>query len=258
MKKKILVIICISILIMFVIISYFFYFKEDKVAILTYHNVVDVIEGDLETTVDISVEKFEKQIKWLHKHGFKTLTMDELYEWKVNNKKIPRKSIVITFDDGWKSYYTKAIPILEKYNMKSSVFVVWKYTKNSTDTFEDIYMNLNDINNIINNHKNTQILSHSFDLHDKENAESNNYELYNEDIKKVNKIQSGIKYYAFPFGYNNEMYIKALKDNNYKLSFTFGPYDFVTKNSNNYQIPRIGLFESTKDWKFKLKMLLEI
>ena len=42
------------------------------------------------------------------------------------------------------------------------------------------------------------------------------------------------------------------------MAFTFGPYDFVEKDDDNYQIPRLGLFESTEDWKFKLKMFLEM
>lgn len=255
MKKKLLLVSIILFTLCISFILYFHIFKEDVVPILTYHNVEDVIEGDPKTTVNISTKKFESQIKWLSKHGYKTITMDELYDWKVNNKKIPRKSILITFDDGWKSYYEKAIPILEKYNMKSSVFVIFKYSENSTN---NNYMNFNDIKDIIDKHKNMQVLSHSYNLHKKEKADSEKYEIYNNDIKEVAKLGYNIKYYAYPYGHYNDKYIKALKDNNYLMAFTFGPYDFVTKDTDNYEIPRIGIFESTNDWKFKLKILLEI
>lgn len=240
------------------LLIYLNFIQEDKVVILTYHDVVDKIEDNPKTTVNISLEKFEKQIKWLHKHNYKSLSMDEFYNWKTNNKKIPRKSVLITFDDGWKSFYTKAIPILEKYNMKASVFIIWKYSENQTIKNEDTYMNFNDIKDVNENHLNMEILSHSYDLHQREYAESNNYELYNNDMKKVKSIQEDIKYYAYPFGKRNENYIKALKDNEFNLAFTFGPYDFVRKNNDNYEIPRLGLFESTQDWKFKLKMFLEM
>lgn len=258
MKKKLLLII-ISIILLFILgITYMHYLKEDTVPILTYHNIVDKIEDNPATTVNISTKKFESQIKWLSKHGYKSLTMDELYNWKTKNKKIPRKSVLITFDDGWKSYYEKAIPILEKYNMKSSVFVIFKYSENSTNQNSNIYMNFNDIKDIIENHKDMQILSHSYNLHEKEKADSKNYELYNNDIKEVSKLGYNIKYYAYPFGHSNNSYIDALKDNGYKMAFTFGPYANCKKNSDNYKIPRVGLFESTKDWKFKLKLLLEM
>lgn len=237
--------------------AYLYIFQEDKVVILTYHDVVDTIEDDPKKTVNISTEKFENQIKWLSKHGYKTLSMEEFYEWKVNNKKIPRKSILITFDDGWNSFYTKAMPILEKYNMKSSVFIIWKYSESKQNEEEQIYMTLDQIKDVNENHHDMKILSHSYDLHIKEYADNKDYQLYDSDIKKVNKIQSGIEFYAYPYGKRNENYIKALKDNNYKMAFTFGPYDYVDKEDDNYQIPRLGLFESTPDWKFKLKMFLE-
>ena len=256
--KKIIYLLIFLFVLCLMVLSYFHFFKEDVVPVLTYHNVVDVIEDDPNVTVNISTKKFEKQIKWLHDHGYKTITMDELYDWKVNNKKIPRKSILITFDDGWKSYYTKAIPILEKYNMKSNVFVVFKFTENVTKENSDLYMNFDDIKDIINNHKDMTILSHSYDLHNKENADSNDYDLYNNDMKKVEELGYNIKYYAYPYGHNNDNYIKALKDNNYRLAFTFGPYANVRKNDDNYKLPRIGMFESTKDWKFKLKLFLEM
>ena len=257
-KKLIILIVLLIFIFGLLLILYMHFLKQDKVPVLTYHNVVDIIEDDPNTTVNISTKKFEKQIKWLSKHGYKALSMDEFYEWKINNKKIPRKSILITFDDGWKSYYEKAIPILEKYNMKSSVFVVFSYTEKTTETNGNIYMNYSDISDIINNHKNSQILSHSYNLHEKDKADSKDYNLYNEDMKKVSSLNYNIKYYAYPFGHRCDNYIKALKDNDYKLAFTFGPYDYALKTSDNYQIPRMGLFESTKDWKFKLKMFLEM
>jgi len=257
--KKILITLITIIMIMFTcLLIYLNFIQEDKVVILTYHDVVDKIEDDPETTVNISLEKFEKQIKWLYNHNYKSLSMDEFYDWKINNKKIPRKSFLITFDDGWKSFYTKAIPVLEKYDMKASVFIIWKYSENQTIRNEDIYMNLNDIKDVNENHLNMEILSHSYNLHEKESANSNDYDLYNSDMKKVKSMQDNIKYYAYPFGDRNENYIKALKDNEFNLAFTFGPYDFVRKNNNNYTIPRFGLFESTPDWKFKLKMFLEM
>lgn len=252
--KKILIVIAILSLI---VICWFFFIREDKVAILGYHNVVEQLEN--EDSVDISVEKFEQQIKWLSDNNYKSLSMDEFYDWKVNGKKIPRKSVLITFDDGWNSFYTKAMPILEKYNMKAAVFVIYKYSENCTTNNEDTYMTFEQIDDVIANHKNMQIVSHSYNLHNQENAYSKDYDLYNDDMKKVNDLSSiPMEYYAYPYGHNNEEYIKSLKDNGFKLAFTFGPYDFAKKTDNNYAIPRLGIFESTSDLKFKLKMFLEM
>jgi len=260
MSIKRVIMFLLSIIFLFLIIGliYFNFIREDKVLILGYHDVVESIAEDPLSTVNISLEKFEEQIKWLKKHNYISLTMDEFYEWKVNNFKIPKKSVLITFDDGWKSVYTKVLPILEKYDMKASVFVIWKYASNEALDNKNIYINLEDIKDMQENHKNIEILSHSYDLHSKESADSNDYELYYSDMKKVQSFQKGITYYAYPYGSRNNNYIKALKDNDYKLAFTFGPYDFARKSDDNYQIPRFGVFESTPDWKFKLKLFLEV
>ena len=257
-KKIIITLLSLGILSIICGLIYLNFIQEDKVLILGYHDIVDKIDGNPDTTVNITTEKFEKQIKWLKENNYKSLTMDEFYNWKVNGKKIPRKSVLITFDDGWKSIYTKVIPILEKYDMNGAVFVIWKYSENSTNRNEDIYINLNEIKEINNNHKSMEIISHSYNLHEKQFANSKDYDLYNSDMQKVNSLQSGIEYYAYPYGSRNKEYIKALKDNNYKLAFTFGPYDFASKNDDNYQIPRYGVFESTPNWKLKLKLFLEM
>lgn len=256
-KKAIIIIITIGLLLGLSGIIYLLFIQEDKVAVLTFHNIEDKITE--ENTVNISTNKFEKYIKYLSKHGYTSLSMDEFYEWKTAGKKIPRKSILITFDDGWKSFYDKAVPILEKYNMKATVFVIWQYTETSTIENNGIYMTTTEIEDIKKNHPNMTIASHSHNLHIKEIAMSNNYETYSKDMQYVKDTYGdNIKYYAYPFGRRNANYIKALKDNNYLLSFTFGPYDFARVEDDSYQIPRMGIFESTQDWKFKLKMFLEI
>ena len=83
--------------------------------------------------------------------------------------------------------------------------------------------------------------------------------MYDEDIKTVKKdFSDKMKYYAYPFGINNENYKKALKDNDYQMAFTFGPHVFAKRSDDNYAIPRLGVYETTKFWKFKLKLFLKI
>ena len=157
MLKKVFKMLIISFVLLVILFCvYFLILQKPKVAVLTYHDIVENVDNP--NTVNISVEKFEKQIKWLHDNNYKALTIDEYYEWKKNNKKIPRKSVLITFDDGWHSFYTKAVPILEKYNMKASVFVIWKYSENCQNSGDKIYMNFDEIKDIIDNHKTMNIL----------------------------------------------------------------------------------------------------
>lgn len=252
MRKKILIFLAVLVIIILLFVIWYFVFRTPRISVLTYHRVID---GAKE--VNISKKYFEKQMKWLHDNGYKTLTMDEFYKWKRGKLKVPRKSVLITFDDGWKSTYDTALPILERYDLNATVFVVWSYTLQSTIKGEKVYMNFDDIDDIRENHKSLRIASHSYLLHLRENAESKNYNFYDNDIKKVYEFSDDEKYYAYPFGVYNDNYKKALKDNGYKLAFTFGPYKYAEKSDDDFAVSRMGVFESTEFWKLKLKLFLQ-
>ena len=68
----------------------------------------------------VSKENFRKQMKYLKDNNYTTLTLDELYNYMKTGKIVPKKPIVITFDDGYKDNYTNAYPILKEFRIKSN------------------------------------------------------------------------------------------------------------------------------------------
>jgi peptidoglycan/xylan/chitin deacetylase (PgdA/CDA1 family) len=73
--------------------------------------------------ITVSPENFESQIAWLANNGWTSLTLEQYAEF-LAGKPVPRKSIVITFDDGYLDNWVYAHPILQKYSMHAVVFVV--------------------------------------------------------------------------------------------------------------------------------------
>jgi peptidoglycan/xylan/chitin deacetylase (PgdA/CDA1 family) len=67
---------------------------------------------------------FERQMEYLVKRGYTTVSLDELHEWQMGRRQLPAKSIVITFDDADESVYEYAYPVLEKYGLRATMFVV--------------------------------------------------------------------------------------------------------------------------------------
>jgi peptidoglycan/xylan/chitin deacetylase (PgdA/CDA1 family) len=90
------------------------------VPILTYHHV-NHLEGDM---VTVSVNHFEEQMSFLHRKGYHSLFVSELVEWMEGKKRLPRKSLVLTFDDGFWDNYEFAFPVLKKYRLKATIFIV--------------------------------------------------------------------------------------------------------------------------------------
>jgi peptidoglycan/xylan/chitin deacetylase (PgdA/CDA1 family) len=65
---------------------------------------------------------FERQLAYLKKNGWRSFTMREAYEMR---NELPPKSVVITFDDGYRDNLTQALPLLEKYDFKATIYLVW-------------------------------------------------------------------------------------------------------------------------------------
>ncbi len=67
---------------------------------------------------------FDRQMAYLKEHGYTSITMDDLAAWRKGQRILPKKSVVITFDDGDRSAMDIGLPILKKYGMKATMFVV--------------------------------------------------------------------------------------------------------------------------------------
>ena len=137
MKKKITIILIVICIVFLLICSTIYVRNKDKIPVLCYHNLATAeektnFEGEKDWTID--VQNFEEQLKYLKKHNYKTLTMEEFYEWKQGKIELPHKSVLITFDDGFLSNYHYAFPLLKKYNMNATVFLIGEYVKNATQT----------------------------------------------------------------------------------------------------------------------------
>ena len=67
---------------------------------------------------------FERQIDYLVKRGYHTVSLDDLHEWQMGRRVLPAKSVVITFDDADESVYDYAYPVLAKHGLQATLFVV--------------------------------------------------------------------------------------------------------------------------------------
>lgn len=68
-------------------------------------------------------QTFDNQLKWLKKTGYSTLVFQELHDYIIHDKKIPEKSVFLTFDDGYLDNFVFVYPLLKKYGMKGTIFV---------------------------------------------------------------------------------------------------------------------------------------
>jgi len=88
--------------------------------ILMYH-MIKQHQGGKFKGLRVSPAMFEKQVKYLVENGWHFFTMSELIEKKES---LPEKSVALTFDDGYEDNYTHAFAILQKYDVKATIYIV--------------------------------------------------------------------------------------------------------------------------------------
>lgn len=94
-----------------------------KIASVMYHSIGIVNQNWHWNYLTCPFQVFENQLKWLKKMNYQTLNFQEVYDYIINDKEIPKKSIFLTFDDGYLDNYVFAYPLLKKYGMKGTIFV---------------------------------------------------------------------------------------------------------------------------------------
>lgn len=100
--------------------------RNAQVVILGYHRVVDNVRHP---DTEITKTDFEAQMRQLKDEGITVIPMHDFLAWKRGEKDIPAKSAVITMDDGWKSQYEAAWPILKKFGYPFTLFIYTDYVK---------------------------------------------------------------------------------------------------------------------------------
>lgn len=90
------------------------------VPVLMYHQITD--QKPAGDTV-VSLAKFAQQMEYLATQKYETLSMDELVAVMHGQKPMPRKAVVLTFDDGWRNVLA-AVTILDKHRFKASFWII--------------------------------------------------------------------------------------------------------------------------------------
>jgi peptidoglycan/xylan/chitin deacetylase (PgdA/CDA1 family)/nucleoid-associated protein YgaU len=89
------------------------------VPVLVYHNISAQEKGKL----SIASRTFDAQIRHLHDEGYQAITLADFRAFTAGRRQLPRKSVLLTFDDGYKSFVQYARPILKDYGFGATLFV---------------------------------------------------------------------------------------------------------------------------------------
>lgn len=134
--------------------------------IIMYHHITNEKNRTGKYTVHIS--EFEKDIAYLEKNGFNTVNVSDLIDYAENNAPLPENPIMITFDDGFESFYKYAYPLLKEKQMKAVVSVIGKateqYSQNPDHNVNYSNLTFGQISELSKSGL-IEIQNHSYDMH---------------------------------------------------------------------------------------------
>lgn len=157
----------------------------NNVTVVMYHYVRDLKNSKYPEINGLDLGSFESQINYLRKHYY-VISMDEVINSIENEEKIPKKSVLLTFDDAYLDHYINVFPILDKYNLKGSFYTPAKAIK------EHIVLDVNKIHFILASEKNKLALINNL-----------------KDLLKVYKKEYNLKDFEY---YYKKLALKGLWD----------------------------------------------
>ncbi|OLC32071.1 MAG: hypothetical protein AUH81_16750 [Candidatus Rokubacteria bacterium 13_1_40CM_4_69_5] len=102
------------------------------VPVLVYHNIAPQAQGRL----IMAASTFEQQMRYLRSHGYRVISLTDLMEYVALGRQLPRRSVVLTFDDGYKSFLQYAHPILKDLGFPATLFVYTDYVGNGHNALD--------------------------------------------------------------------------------------------------------------------------
>ena len=194
------------------------YYKDEKelyIPIFIYHDIVSD-ESEIEYEyMQTTYKTFEKQIAGLKGLGYNFITYEDLKLYDKGEKALPKKSCILTFDDGWDGVYTYAYPIIKKYNIPATSFIV-NYLVGAEGYFTwEQAKEMNESGLV-------EIASHSMDHEkfDKKTVEEavNDINLSYKQI--MDEVDISEKIFTYPCGVYTEEQVETLRSEGYIQNLT--------------------------------------
>lgn len=248
-KKKILTILLFFLVVLLAAAGISSTSFQGGVPVLNYHQINDRDHNAL----TLSTPEFEAQMKYLAENGYHTITADELADHLENGAALPEKPILLTFDDGYIDNYENAYPILKKYNLKGSIFIITDYLNVYPNYLTwEIAREMQDSGVIdIQCHTMTHVALSSLN-----SAEELQHEAVDSKKAIETHLEKRVTSIAYPCGAYNDEVQSVVKEAGYRTAFTVN-YGLDNRGDDQYALDRIPIFGSNSHsfLRFKLRLL---
>src|SRR5439155_13800632 len=181
-----------------------------------------------------------EQMKYLKANGFRVVSVAEFVEWLQLRRQLPRKTVVLTLDDGYRSFREHAYPVLKELRFTATLFVYTDYVGAGRNA-----LNWDDLRALAA--EGFDIQAHSKTHADLRRGEGETEAQYTRRMQaelaeppKLFQRQLGrqVPFLAYPYGRVDDNLLTRVKDQGYAAAFT------VRRESNAAFVPLLQIRRS--------------
>jgi len=214
------------------------------VPILMYHHIAVNSDERVDT---VTPENFAAQMAYLYQHHYHVLTIDEYISALIEKRPLPRKTVVLTFDDAYDDNYFNAFPILKQYDFAWTLFIPSDFIDTPG------YLSLDQIKEMM--HHGMTVGSHSrrhVYLLDITDLESLDDEIAQSKRILEEALAASVNFFSYPIGGFNDAIIGDLQKAGYTGAVTTNRGNF--RNKNRWALTRIKVKDKDAGLRFRAKL----
>ena len=211
------------------------------VPVVMYHHVLEEDSSLLGDYV-ISRQELESDLQWLQQAGYTPVSPSQLIAYAAGEGDLPQRPILLTFDDGYESFFANAYPLLQKYQMPAVVSVIGRYSDLYSQPDAVRHLNYSHLDweqvKALSRSPYVSIGSHSYDMHDASGQESRSgakrlsgetdehyAQIFTADTQKIHEAITDATgtspvLYAYPFGFYTAQSEEILKTLGYQITLS--------------------------------------
>ena len=208
-----------------------------KVPVIMYHDII----AEKKVFFDVTPAEFEAALQLIQTKGLTPISLDQLVEHLKTGVPLPKKPIVLTFDDGYQGHYKFVYPLLKKYGYPGA-FAIYPTKVGTTKGRSSVsWAQLREmaVDPLIT------IASHSL-THPLDLRESTDAQLQQEFVESKRilekELNQSIKYFVYPSGKNDDRVQQGIQQAGYEAAWTMNDEEtrFAEDSENLLTLDRIG------------------
>lgn len=194
--------------------------SETRVAVLGYHNFSNIRPV---SDMLLRTSEFCQQMQYIQDAGLTVITMQDFLDWLLGDRCLPARCVLITIDDGWRSVYTDAYPVLKAYGYPFTLFLYTSYLSGKGQSMTpEMIREMMASGATIGSHSTTHLYPSQWKRYEEGSAEyqAQLKQELPDSVEKLKTLFGNCSTYCFPGGYYTDSMLNSLKEQGIHAAFT--------------------------------------